>query len=304
MTGQQRSRLLGYFQRSDGMKVSELRCTNCRNVDVKIDWKKKSFYCPSCGTHFVFERDSDNKKTYIVNMINTPQDTPNSVEEQLRSAKYFLEKLKNYDKAKELYERVTEKAPHDYRGWWGLVRVDNYNFNSRKALEHGLDPHEYEQESDYLRCALIAASENMSHKLRTRWNDYVQRYDCLVNQNEIADLQSRLDAIEKEISESDDKIRKSISDYCVLSAKVIGIIGACLSVLMILSDHGNLWNILLIGMVCVFLVVICYNNLFGIVEIIFKDLYDLLGTERAKIRKLTKERSRLTKQITQLSGQK
>ncbi len=28
-----------------------------------------------------------------------------------------------------------------------------------------------------LRCAFIAASENMSHKLRTRWKDYVQRYD-------------------------------------------------------------------------------------------------------------------------------
>lgn len=282
------------------MKVSQLRCTNCTNVDVKIDWKKHTYYCPMCGTHFVFEKDTDNKKYYIINMISAPRNNGNSVEDQLKSAKYFLEKLKNYDKAKELYEKVTDSAPHDYRGWWGLVRVENYNFNSRRAFENGLNPHEYEEESYYLKCAMIAASEKTAQKLKTHWNEYLQRYDQYVNQKQIDTLQARIDEIEKQIDESDYIIKKTVSDYSILSVKVVSIVGSCLSVLLILTDHGSLWNILLIAMVCICLDVICYNNMFGIVEIIYKDLYELSAMEKTKISKLLKERSKLTKQINEL----
>ena len=147
---------------------------------------------------------------------------------------------------------------------------------------------------------MIAASEKTAQKLKTHWNEYLQRYDQYVNQKQIDTLQARIDEIEKQIDESDYIIKKTVSDYSILSVKVVSIVGSCLSGLLILTDHGSLWNILLIAMVCICLDVICYNNMFGIVEIIYMDLYELSAMEKTKISKLLKERSKLTKQINEL----
>ena len=118
------------------------------SVNVSIDKKNKMFHCNSCGTNFQIDEEPQN---HIVNNFfysHDLDDNQNKIDKRIKSADYYMIKLKNYDRARDIFESITDDAPDDYRGWWGLIRVDNYNLNSRRAFEHGLDPHEYEEDTE------------------------------------------------------------------------------------------------------------------------------------------------------------
>ena len=146
-----------------------------------IEEKKNVFKCVFCGTSYYLDKPTTKNKIKVINNTynvygNHDNSDQTSINHLVKSANYFLIKLKNYDKAKDLFERITIEAPHDYRGWWGLICAENYNLNSRLAFENEHDPHEYEEESENFRSITIAAPKTIAQKLLETWDNYLQGY--------------------------------------------------------------------------------------------------------------------------------
>lgn len=283
-------------------KIIALQCKNCFSNNVNIDWDKNMFHCNSCGTYFKIDAESKKQIVNIYNQIVSVENNYNSIERLVKSADILMTKLGSFDKARSIYERITNEAPDDYRGWWGLIRADNYDLSGRLAYENGHDPHEYEDEKeDYFEYISVFAPESVAKKLIRKWDEYVRRYDKYANEIIMEELQSKIDEIDRKLNESRKKIEKSTYDYSVFCVKTVSIISAAVAILMILSDHGNGWNLLLIALICILLDFICYANLFNVVELVCRDFRELMESERAKIKKLSRERTALAKQLDQLN---
>ncbi len=270
------------------------------SVNVSIDKKNKMFHCNSCGTNFQIDEEPQN---HIVNNFfysHDLDDNQNKIDKRIKSADYYMIKLKNYDRARDIFESITDDAPDDYRGWWGLIRVDNYNLNSRRAFEHGLDPHEYEEDTEYFKYIAITAPKPVVQKLRALWDAYLRRYDKFALGEKLEELQSRLDELDKQIGKSQEDMKKATYDHSVYYVKTVSLAAAGIAILMILADHGSRWNLLLVALFCLLADFVLYNNLFDVVELICSDLHATLEKERGNLSKLGKERSKLKEQIKEL----
>jgi len=109
------------------MALVPARCTQC-NALLEVDSAKDAANCVYCGTAFVVEKAINNYATHQQNTFNIGnaniqvQDS-SSPETKLANAEVFLTSFCDYEKAEELFREVTQEAPGDYRGWWGVVRA-------------------------------------------------------------------------------------------------------------------------------------------------------------------------------------
>ena len=282
----------------------KIKCECCGGQEF-IEDKQNVFKCVFCGTSYYLDKPTTKNRIKVINNTynvygNHDNSDQTSIDHLIKSANYFLIKLKNYDKAKELFERITIEAPHDYRGWWGLICAENYNLNSRLAFENEHDPHEYEEESENFRSITIAAPKTIAQKLLETWDNYLQGYDDLVADEMQEELQSELEDIDKQISESQETIKKSTYDYSVFCVKAASFCAAAIAILMILSDNGNGWNLLLLALVCIFVDFVFYANLFDVVELVCSDLHETLEKERSKLTELSKQRSKLLDRMKEI----
>ena len=155
------------------MPLVAAKCTNCGAV-LKINSDQDACVCEFCHTPFVVEKAINNYNTYNKNIYNIQNanlniENENSIEKRLENAEIFLNKIHDVAKAKELYRSVTEDAPGDYRGWWGLVVIETENFSniSRHIPAHIIR---------YYQNAIAVADENQKKYISSQWERY--QNDC------------------------------------------------------------------------------------------------------------------------------
>ena len=102
------------------MAFVEVICKNCGGKII-LDDKMKSGVCEYCKTTFV--REDTNITNHFHNNTTVVYNTDSTIEEKLKSADVHLNKLNNYENAKEIYEYVIKNKADDYRGWWGMALV-------------------------------------------------------------------------------------------------------------------------------------------------------------------------------------
>lgn len=117
--------LFNQYQRKDNT-MKALICELCGSNDIVK--QNGLFVCQYCGTKYSIE---DAKAMMIVNTGNNSD----SIDELLDRAKKFLD-MKEFSRARKLYDKVVEEAPEDPRGWWGLYVGATCNFSNPFDSSH------------------------------------------------------------------------------------------------------------------------------------------------------------------------
>ncbi|MBQ6908079.1 MAG: hypothetical protein IJQ28_06850, partial [Clostridia bacterium] len=109
-------------------------CTQCGSK-LEIDSGNEAGICPHCHTAFVTEKAINNYNTTNVTNIGSLHadvvkiNDSNSIDNQVKSGDTFI-KLNDYESAKKVFDKLTKECPYDYRGWWGLIKVETKNFEN------------------------------------------------------------------------------------------------------------------------------------------------------------------------------
>ena len=146
------------------MAFVEVVCKNCGGKII-LDDKMKSGICEYCKTTFV--REEQNITNHFHNNTTVVYNTDSSIEEKLKSADVHLNKLNNYENAREIYEYVIQNKADDYRGWWGMVLV-----LSRKLTYIRCDGNEFAEMKGYAENAMKVADDEHRKEISALWNDY------------------------------------------------------------------------------------------------------------------------------------
>lgn len=221
------------------MPLVAAKCTQC-GANLQIDSSKEAAICPNCNTPFVSEKAITNYKTYHEYKIEKADvhiHDEKSIEIRLKNAEIFFKKHNNIDKAYELFHSVTNDAPGDYRGWWGLVRVRTDDFHLSEISRKELDNLNY-----YTACAFNVAPSDVVNELEQVWQTYTRNINELHNrlsqlkttETDISDLQKRINRLSGEIRNAD-----SICDYYKKIKTVFLLIFAIIGVFSFISFIKN-----------------------------------------------------------------
>lgn len=163
------------------MPLVAAKCTQC-GANLEIDNANEAALCPYCHTPFVTERAINNYSTYNQNnyKIENAQvhiNDEKSIENRLKNAEVFFEKHHDEEKAKKIFESVTDDAPDDYRGWWGLVRVYTSKFSYTSCGENI-----YLKVGSYAKKAFNVAPTEILEEIKETWEVYTAKYNTNVTQ--------------------------------------------------------------------------------------------------------------------------
>ena len=153
------------------MPIVPAICTQC-GAQLDVDDSKEAAVCPYCNTAFIVEKAINNyHNTYVTNIgsihaNNVYFSGDQKLEEHLRSGVAFL-RLTNYKSAKEVFQKVTEDYPYDYRGWYGLIRTITKEF-TEQCISRG----DMQEIQDLLKKIEVVASEEQKNKVFNRVNQY------------------------------------------------------------------------------------------------------------------------------------
>lgn len=112
------------------MPLVPAKCPSCGG-DMQIDGSRKEACCPYCGSKFLVESAVNyynTKNEYHIEHANIKMEDSRGLEARVKNAESYLVQHKDYEKAKELFQSITEEFAGDWRGWWGVVRADTYDF--------------------------------------------------------------------------------------------------------------------------------------------------------------------------------
>lgn len=176
------------------MPIVPAICTQC-GAQLNVEDSKEAAVCPYCNTAFIVEKAINNyHNTYVTNIgsihaNNVYFSGDQKLEEHLRSGVAFL-RLANYKSAKEVFQRVTEDYPYDYRGWYGLIRTITKEF-TEQCISRG----DMQEIQDLLRKIEVVASEEQKNKVFDRVNQYCEPIlqDWKVLDKERQNKQKKLD---------------------------------------------------------------------------------------------------------------
>ena len=198
-------------------------CKNCGGT-IKFDDSLSSGICEYCKTKFV-------KEDIIVhNHFNNS--TVIFIEEKLKSAEACLTKLYDYEKARKLFEFVTENSAGDYRGWWGIVRVLTKQFTFTDCTEP-----EYEKIKMYYKKAVSVANKEQKKQIESIWIPYSQKVEQYIENNHRTDMKKNRNK----------RIRLSISIILSLIFNIfVAIIPFTTNIVEDISGWGDLANILIL----------------------------------------------------------
>ena len=151
------------------MAFVEVICKNCGGKII-LDDKLKSGVCEYCKTTFV--REEQNITNHFHNNTTVVYNTDSTIEEKLKSADVHLNKLNNYENAKEIYEYVIKNKADDYRGWWGMALV-----LSRKLTYIECDADRFAEIKGYAENAMKVADGEHKKEISALWNDYSRKFE-------------------------------------------------------------------------------------------------------------------------------
>lgn len=197
------------------MPLVAAKCTQC-GANLQIDNSNEAAICPHCKTPFITEKAITNYKTYNNYKIENADvyiHDERSIETRLKNAEVFFTIHKNYEKARQLFLSVADDAPDDYRGWWGLVRLETEEFTY-----FGHRNSKFKSINEYANCALNVASVDIIQKIKPAWQEWVKNMnDFLIGtENQRNDLVSQLKTAENTKNRLNDTIHN-------LSYKIINL---------------------------------------------------------------------------------
>ncbi len=144
-------------------------CTQC-GAQIQVDNTHEAGICKYCGTAFITEKVINHYTTYITNHnnfsgANINMNIANELEQIISAAKGF-QRLKEYNKALEIYKIVIEKFPQDVRGWIGCISTINEgDFFSSIPSRWDTDFLEKEPFSRWFQNACLLADEDVKNQL-------------------------------------------------------------------------------------------------------------------------------------------
>lgn len=129
-----------------------------------------------------------------------------SLEKLLKNAETY-QRLENIGKADEIYKKVTEEYPEDYRGWWGRIVCATNNFTDlyEREIQSWDFPWEKDIEIWYRYVNRVAASEKME-ELKKIYEAYMRNIAEHMAEREISEingmLQKKIDIVSKASEEN------------------------------------------------------------------------------------------------------
>ncbi|MBO5452087.1 MAG: toll/interleukin-1 receptor domain-containing protein [Lachnospiraceae bacterium] len=129
-----------------------------------------------------------------------------SLEKLLKNAETY-QRLENIGKADEIYKKVTEEYPEDYRGWWGRIVCATNNFTDlfEREIQSWDFPWEKDVEIWYRYVNRVATSEKME-ELKKIYEAYMRNIAEHMAEIEISEingvLQKNIDIVSKVSEES------------------------------------------------------------------------------------------------------
>ncbi len=202
-------------------------CKNCGGT-IRFDDSLSSGICEYCKTKFVKEdiivHNHFHDSTVIFN-------EGTYIEEKLESAEAYLTKLYDYEKARKLFDFVTENNAGDYRGWWGIVRVLTKQFTFIDCTEA-----EYEKIKIYYQKATSVAQKDQKKHIESIWTPYSQKVEQYIENNHRKNMKKNRNK----------RIRLSISIILSLVCNIfIAIIPFTTSIVKDTSGWGDVANLLI-----------------------------------------------------------
>lgn len=302
------------------MPLVKGQCVNCGAI-LELDFNTKSGVCRHCGTPY-FSEDVINN--YITNNnihnhiehANIEMVDESSSKKLLENAEISFVQLNDSHKARELFAKVAEKSPGDYRGWWGLVRVDTDNFTNIKCGKKKL--REIEK---YANNAIIVAPAEMKLKLKNEWNSYIQKFDEYIKDTYLKEIDCNnieIEELNKKIRQFNEKVKKcieqrssveihvnSLSDkkelYSVKTSDAMSIFYAvCLTIAVICCLFVPVFFIIIVPIFVVIPIIrkinkTKYENENASCENMIKEIDE-------KIKDLNKEKEKLEKKISEYNS--
>lgn len=212
------------------MPILALKCQSCGS-DLKINSGETESVCPVCHTinrientvHHNHTYSQNNYKIDSIEKANITLNDEKSVEKRIESANVFFEQFADYTKARELFDSVANDAPADYRGWWGLTRIETYDFN-----KFDLGESKFARAKFYVDRALKVVPNEQKSRLENIWNQYeFKRNDEVKNMSNTRDnIQNALNnnnleyqQICEQINITDRYINENKSKLSVLNKK-------------------------------------------------------------------------------------
>ncbi len=114
------------------MSLVPAKCTQC-GANLDVDSSQEAAVCPHCDTPFITEKAINNYNTTNVTNIDTINaevinvESSDSATNLARTAETLVN-FGEWDKAREIYGRITQMYPYDWRGWYGLLQTNTHNF--------------------------------------------------------------------------------------------------------------------------------------------------------------------------------
>ena len=110
------------------MALVAAKCTQCGG-QIEVDSTKEAGICIHCGTAFVTEKVVSNYNTYVTQNVvkNIYGREKTEADEYIERDETFL-KLKEFRHADRAFTAAVAECPSNYKGWFGLAKVDTKNF--------------------------------------------------------------------------------------------------------------------------------------------------------------------------------
>lgn len=163
------------------MPLVPAKCTQC-GASIKVDDTKESGICSFCGTSYIVEKAINNYNEYIKNDYHIANaevhiHDEKSTEKKLKNADIFFTKQNDPQKARELFLEVANDDPGDYRGWWGVARVDSKDFKYTNCSDSIFSEIEV-----YVNSAFNVISNDKKSELSKIWNKFKNKRESFVQE--------------------------------------------------------------------------------------------------------------------------
>lgn len=153
-------------------------CPQCGG-QLKVEPGQKFVECPYCHTisrtvDVHYHQHQNTNYSFSGSNTTVQFNAGQDLETLVKNAETHM-KLSNYDNAKNLYKKITEEYPHDYRGWWGLILSNTKNLSDYTIIVNDRF-NTWKNIKTYWKSVKATAPQKIKEQLLIHINEY--DYSC------------------------------------------------------------------------------------------------------------------------------
>ncbi len=167
------------------MKLKKLMCPNC-NAPIEVDKDVERFKCKFCGAQIVVDDE-------IIKVNHTI--LSGEKEEKFKNANAFL-KLKEYDKAFDCFEQLSEEYVYEARAWYSLVLCLTHEFTFFELDTFNMPFVDLEQCEDYMdRYLKLETNDKLKEERNKEFEAYKKKLlDIIDIKNRVAQKANEIES--------------------------------------------------------------------------------------------------------------